>query len=73
MMGTEPIVWGATKSDYKAISPSDSFIFAEDFQIPAQLANYLNYLDKNNIAYKKYFFFWITKNVTEMFQYGKGN
>ena len=69
MMGTVPIVWGATNSDYKAIRPSDSFIFAEDFKTPRELVKYLNYLDKNDTAYREYFS-WRTKNVTEMPQYG---
>ena len=65
-----PIVRGATKSDYKAISLSDSFIFAADLKTSKELAKYLKYRDKNNMAYKEYFS-WITKNVTETSQYGR--
>ena len=53
--GAVPVVYGATKSDYKALVPLGSFIFVEDFETPRDLVNYLNYLDKNDSAYKEYF------------------
>ena len=54
-MGTVPVVYGATKSDYEAVVPPGSFIFVEDFKTPKVLGDYLNYLDKNESAYKEYF------------------
>ena len=54
-MAAVPVVYGATKSDYKALGPPGSFIFVEDFKTPMELVNYLNYLDKNDSAYKEYF------------------
>ena len=54
-MGAVPVVYGATKSDYKAVLPSGSYIFVEDFKTSTELVNYLNYLDKNDSAYREYF------------------
>ena len=70
MMDSVPVVWGATRADYEAVAPPGSFIYAEDFQSPAQLVIYLNYLNKNDEAYRK-FFEWRTMNITEMPQYGR--
>ena len=53
LYGAVPVVLGATKSDYEAIAPPHSFIFAEDFS-PRTLVEYLNYLDKNESAYREY-------------------
>lgn len=50
-----PVVWGAVKEDYEAISPPGSFIFAEDFETPLELIRYLNYLDKSDEEYMRYF------------------
>lgn len=50
-----PVVWGAEKQDYEAIAPRDSFIFAEDFSSPEELIQHLEFLDKNDDAYMKYF------------------
>jgi len=69
-MNTVPIVWGAKKSDYLGVVPPHSCIFVEDFKTPKHLVNYLNYLDKNDTAYKEYFM-WRTKQVSEMPQYGR--
>ena len=55
LMGAVPVVLGATKSDYEAVLPPNSFIYAEDFKTPKQLVDYLNYLDKNDSAYREYF------------------
>lgn len=60
-VGTVPIVLGATKADYEKIFPSGSFIYAEDFESPKKLVDYLNYLDKNITAYKEYFNWWNNK------------
>ena len=70
MMDSVPVVWGATKADYEAVAPPGSFIYAEDFQSPAHLVTYLNYLNKNDEAYRK-FFDWRTINITKMPQYGR--
>ena len=69
MDGAVPVAWGAKKSDYKAIAPPYSFIFAEDYTVP-KLVKHLNYLDKNTTAYKEYFK-WITKEIESMPQYGR--
>ena len=53
--GTVPVVLGARKSDYEAVFPAGSFIFAEDFDTPKKLVDYLNYLNQNHTAYKEYF------------------
>ena len=52
--GTVPVVWGATKQDYKANLPPGSFIFAPEYTAQ-ELTDYLNYLDKNDTAYREYF------------------
>ena len=69
-MEAVPVVWGAKKSDYLAVVPPYSCIFAEDYKSPAELVKYLNYLDQNDTAFKEYFM-WRTKNVTDMPQYGR--
>lgn len=53
--GIVPVVWGATKEDYAAISPPGSFIFAEDFTSPKHLIEYLEMLDRNDEEYLKFF------------------
>ena len=63
-----PVVYGATKSDYEAVVPPGSFIFAEDFKTPKELVNYLNYLDKNDSAYKEYFK-WRSMKVEDLSNY----
>ena len=52
-MESVPVVWGARKSDYPI--PPKSAIFVEDFNSVAELARYLDYLDKNDAAYLEYF------------------
>ena len=64
-----PIVWGATKADYEAAAPPNSFIFAEDFT-PQELADYIHYLDKNDTAYAEYFK-WRTLRPQDMSMYGR--
>ncbi|KAB7500495.1 Glycoprotein 3-alpha-L-fucosyltransferase A, partial [Armadillidium nasatum] len=48
-----PVVRGA--ADYASIAPPHSYINVEDFKTPEDLANYLIYLDKNDMAYMEYF------------------
>lgn len=50
-----PVVWGAAKADYVAIAPPHSFVHVEDFPTVQALVDYLNYLDKNDTAYREYF------------------
>lgn len=69
LMNTVPVVWGGKKSDYEAIIPPHSYIFAKDFTV-TQLAKYLQYLDKNVTAYKEYFK-WRYLKVEAMPQYGR--
>ena len=53
--GSVPVVWGPSKKDVTRLTPTKSFIHAEDFDSPASLASYLLYLDKNDTAYREYF------------------
>ena len=62
---TVPIVWGPTKEDVLAVAPLDSFIFAEDFETPAKLAEYLKFVDSNDTEYRKYFRWREDENMTD--------
>ena len=46
---------GADPSDYKRMAIPGSYINVVDFKTVKQLAEYLQYLDKNNTAYNEYF------------------
>nr|XP_018669388.2 alpha-(1,3)-fucosyltransferase 6-like [Ciona intestinalis] len=59
--GAVPVVYGATKEDYTAFAPPNSFIFAEEYS-PQLLVEYLQYLDQNETAYRQYFA-WRTKPI----------
>ena len=51
-----PVVMrGADPSDYKRLAIPGSYINVMDFKTVKQLAEYLQYLDKNNTAYNEYF------------------
>nr|NP_001027813.1 alpha3-fucosyltransferase [Ciona intestinalis]CAH04967.1 alpha3-fucosyltransferase [Ciona intestinalis] len=50
-----PVVWGPTKDDVLSVAPLNSFIHTDDFDSPAKLAEYLQFLDKNDDEYRKYF------------------
>jgi len=52
--GAVPIVFGTHKIDVTEQAPPNSFIHAEDFNTPAELVNYLEYLDNNSTAYLEY-------------------
>ncbi|GIX89318.1 glycoprotein 3-alpha-L-fucosyltransferase A [Caerostris extrusa] len=52
---TVPVVMGAPKSDYEKLCPPDSFIHADDFQSPSELAKYLDFLMNNDTAYNSFF------------------
>ena len=51
---TVPVLWGATKEDYENALPPGSYIYANDYS-PQELTSYLNYLNKNDTAYREYF------------------
>lgn len=62
-----PIVRGAKWSQYLERAPDNhSFIFAENFNSIKSLADYLNYLDRNDSAYQEYFS-WKVKLNERMF------
>ncbi|CAH1259181.1 FUT5 [Branchiostoma lanceolatum] len=50
-----PVVLGAPKADYVRIAPPNSFIHANDFKSPKDLATYLKRLARNDKEYNKYF------------------
>jgi hypothetical protein len=50
-----PIVFGENRAAYEMRAPADSFIHVDDFSSIKELAAYLNYLDKNDTAYKERF------------------
>ena len=52
--GVVPVVWGPTKEDVLKVAPSRSFIHADDFDTPQQLARYLRFLSENDGEYRKY-------------------
>lgn len=53
--GTVPVVWGSKKEDYTKFVPESAFIFVEDFPTLQDLIQHLNFLDKNDGDYMKYF------------------
>ncbi|CAH8562002.1 unnamed protein product [Schistosoma turkestanicum] len=46
---------GASIEEYQRVAPPYSFIHVDQFESPAQLADYLKYLDNNDTAYNEYF------------------
>ncbi|BHF80195.1 Alpha-(1,3)-fucosyltransferase 7 [Sparganum proliferum] len=50
-----PVVMGAPRSSYCALAPPNSFIHVDDFPSPADLADYLTWLDQKDSAYASYF------------------
>ncbi|VDL98184.1 unnamed protein product [Schistocephalus solidus] len=50
-----PIVYGASREEYFARAPPNSFIHVDDFRTVKELTDYLYYLDKNDTAYASYF------------------
>ena len=53
--GRVPIVWGPSKEDLVRLAPTNSFIHVEDFDSPSALAKYIDYLNRNDTAYREYF------------------
>jgi len=52
--GLVPVVYGPHPDDVKAMAPPHSYIHVEDFDSPAALVDYLDYLDRNDTAYLEY-------------------
>lgn len=51
-----PVVRGARLEHYLEAAPDPrSFVFADEFNSPKHLADYLHYLDRNSSAYMEYF------------------
>ena len=50
-----PIVMGPSHEDYTAVAPPHSFLHVDQFKNPAQLAKYLNMLDRDFDMYNKFF------------------
>jgi len=54
--GMVPVVFGPSRADYERLAPKDSFIHADDFDgSPKKLAAHLIMLDKDPVAYNRYF------------------
>ena len=45
---------GKSQRDYRKLLPPRSYINVEDFDSPKDLADFLQYLDKNATAYNQY-------------------
>ena len=60
-----PIVWGPTKEDLLSVAPLDSFVFAEDYESPQKLAEYIKFLDEHDNEYRKYFRWREDENMTD--------
>lgn len=52
--GAVPVVMGAPKADYEAITPPNSFIHVDDFKSHEELGKYLLFLSRNKTDYMKY-------------------
>jgi hypothetical protein len=50
-----PIVRGARDHQYRQLTQPHSFINADNYKTPKDLADYLNYLNGNETAYLEYF------------------
>ena len=50
-----PIVMGASEDEYSRYAPQRSYIHVDEFKTPAELAQYLHVLDKNDELYNSYF------------------
>nr|NP_001231335.1 alpha(1,3)fucosyltransferase [Cricetulus griseus]AAB64355.1 alpha(1,3)fucosyltransferase [Cricetulus griseus] len=50
-----PVVLGPSRKNYERFLPPDAFIHVDDFESPADLAQYLQKLDKDSQSYQRYF------------------
>ncbi|XP_055304008.1 glycoprotein 3-alpha-L-fucosyltransferase A-like [Sitodiplosis mosellana] len=50
-----PVVMGASQDEYTKYAPQRSFIHVDEFETPAELAQYLKVLDTNDDLYNSYF------------------
>ena len=60
-----PIVWGPVKEDLLSVAPLDSFVYAEDYESPQKLAEYIKFLDEHDDEYRKYFRWREDENMTD--------
>ena len=49
------MVLGASVTEYRRVLPPHSFIHVDEYQSPAELAEYLKQLDKDDSLYNEYF------------------
>uniref|UniRef100_A0A131Z001 Fucosyltransferase n=1 Tax=Rhipicephalus appendiculatus TaxID=34631 RepID=A0A131Z001_RHIAP len=50
-----PVVMGASREEYRAAAPYNSYIHVDDFASPKELAEYLRLLSSNRSLYNEYF------------------
>lgn len=53
--GAVPVVMGPSRRDYERLCPPNSFVHVEDFESPAELGRYLQFLMHNDSAYNSFF------------------
>ncbi|XP_068087138.1 glycoprotein 3-alpha-L-fucosyltransferase A isoform X2 [Anabrus simplex] len=53
--GAVPVIMGISQEDSKRLLPPKSYIHASEFASPADLARFLQYLDKSHSEYNAYF------------------
>lgn len=63
-----PIVMGAPIEDYQRYAPQRSYIHVDEFESPAELAQYLLVLDRNDELYNSYFQWKGTGQVTKPYK-----
>ncbi|XP_043218687.1 alpha-(1,3)-fucosyltransferase 7-like [Amphibalanus amphitrite] len=53
-VGLVPVARGATRAEYEALAPPDSFLHVDDFAGPQELADHLRWLASNGTALARY-------------------